>query len=202
MKLPWMPRTERKLWASARTLPDLGEITALWLEGAISSRPGYTPRCGPDPETASLTEVLAACNRAGYVTESSQPGYDGPGYDGAHWEQRAAISGFVSRDNLKLLDTLRYVALRHQCHIIVQPGDAHFEDGMEATLREGEATTVFGTPISEDEVRLMWSGCHRDAVQQAVDAWQVTLLDLEFGDIDLLWLGLTEELITEEDPWW
>ena len=31
-------------WRSARTLADLGELTARWLEGTVASVPGY---CGP-----------------------------------------------------------------------------------------------------------------------------------------------------------
>ena len=75
-----MRRTDRKRWASARTPADVGELTAQWLEGRIASQPGYAPGCGPDPETADLTGVLAACNRAGFITDTSQPGESGPGY--------------------------------------------------------------------------------------------------------------------------
>ena len=51
-----MNRSDRKLWAQTRTLADLGELTAQWLEGRIASVPGY---CGsPADETASLAPVL------------------------------------------------------------------------------------------------------------------------------------------------
>ena len=91
-----MSTADRRAWEAARTLADLGELTAQWLEGAIASQPAYTPGCGPDPETAPLIPVLACCNRAGYVTNGSQPGEAGTGYDGAWWEQRAAVEGFAS----------------------------------------------------------------------------------------------------------
>ena len=91
-----MSTADRQAWEAARTLADLGELTAQWLEGAIASQPAYTPGCGPDPETAPLIPVLACCNRAGYVTNGSQPGEAGTGYDGAWWEQRAAVEGFAS----------------------------------------------------------------------------------------------------------
>ena len=78
-----MSTADRQAWEAARTLADLGELTAQWLEGAIASQPAYTPGCGPDPETAPLIPVLACCNRAGYVTNGSQPGEAGTGYDGA-----------------------------------------------------------------------------------------------------------------------
>ena len=43
-----MNRADRKLWAAARTLADLGELTARWLEGRIASQPGYAANYGPD----------------------------------------------------------------------------------------------------------------------------------------------------------
>jgi hypothetical protein len=88
-------KADRAAWRSARTLADLGELTARWIEGRLASQPGY---CGPcDIEDPALVPVLARLNRAGFVTAGSQPGNDGPGYGGAHREQRAAVDGFGSR---------------------------------------------------------------------------------------------------------
>jgi hypothetical protein len=89
-----MNRADRKLWAAARTLADLGELTAQWLEGRIASVPGYMPGWGPDPETAPHIPVLAAANRAGFLTVNSQSA-DGP------WE--AWVNGFVCDEALEWL---------------------------------------------------------------------------------------------------
>ncbi|GGZ19658.1 DUF6919 domain-containing protein [Streptomyces nitrosporeus] len=40
LRIPWMSRADRRRWRSARTVADLGELMALWLEGEIASRPG------------------------------------------------------------------------------------------------------------------------------------------------------------------
>jgi hypothetical protein len=65
-------------------LADLGELTAQWLEGTIASVPTVWPGCGPDEEATELIPVLAARNRAGYVTTVSRAGEGpAPGYDGA-----------------------------------------------------------------------------------------------------------------------
>jgi hypothetical protein len=48
---------------------------------------------GPDVETASLVPVLAELNRAGYVTDFSQPGI---ALDANGNGQRAAVAGFCS----------------------------------------------------------------------------------------------------------
>jgi hypothetical protein len=70
-----MPRATRQRWQEASTLRELGELTALWLEGKLDSQPGYVPRVGPDKETTELVAVLARLNRIGYLTDSSQPGW-------------------------------------------------------------------------------------------------------------------------------
>lgn len=60
-----MPAAERRLWREAATLDELGELTARWLTGRITSQPGYQPRCGPDDETRDLIHTLARACRAG-----------------------------------------------------------------------------------------------------------------------------------------
>jgi hypothetical protein len=61
-------------WAEARTLTDIGQLTAQWLEGTITHNPGYGGPGGPDDETLALAPGLAIINRAGLVTDFSQPG--------------------------------------------------------------------------------------------------------------------------------
>ncbi len=64
---PGIRYQDRQAWAAARDLADADRLTALWLEGAIWSRPAYAPNFGPDPETEPLIATLAAANRAGYL---------------------------------------------------------------------------------------------------------------------------------------
>lgn len=82
-----MPTLVEEEWQRARSLADLGLLTARWLEGSLSAHPAcFAP--SPDPETAPIAAVLALINRAGWVTEASQPGMaliDGSG-------QRAFVS--------------------------------------------------------------------------------------------------------------
>ncbi|MEW1817762.1 DUF6919 domain-containing protein [Streptomyces diastaticus] len=42
-----MSRADSRRWRAARTPADLGDFMALWLEGGLSSRPGYEPHWGP-----------------------------------------------------------------------------------------------------------------------------------------------------------
>jgi len=109
-----MSSTDRARWYAARDRHDLGRLTAQWLEGAIASQPGYQPGWGPDPETTELVPVLARANRAGYRTDASQPGRaDTTGYDGALWDQRAAVEGWIDRDRVSgLVTTAESAGLR------------------------------------------------------------------------------------------
>jgi hypothetical protein len=178
-------------WADARTLDDLGRLTALWLEGAILTQPGYSGR--PDTETATLTPTLAAANRAGYVTYSSQPGFDGTGYDGARWQQRPAVEGLVGDEP---------AAVR----LVVAAEAAGFQVVAQAAsrwrCRQATAVTVtrsgllpsvwlprtgFGVQLSRRELAFMFEGCGRDAVRAAQAAWQVTLIDPRWGPGGRLW---------------
>src|ERR1035438_8169724 len=113
-----MNRADRKRWASARTLPDLGELTALWLEGEIGKAPGYDD--GPAPETRDLIPVLAAANRAGFITSGSQPGSLSE-----YSDQRAAVEGFAAPETLdRLRSALRITIDGSGLLLVVQAKEA------------------------------------------------------------------------------
>ena len=88
-------------WPATRTLADLGELPALFLKGQIQQTP--TDGGPPDPETAPLIPVLAACNRAGFITHMSQPGIM-PNRHGS--AQRADVSGYASSETFARLTTV------------------------------------------------------------------------------------------------
>lgn len=104
-------------WWTANSLPALGQLTADWLEGRSLFLPAYCAT-GPDPETTDLIPTLAALNRAGLVTDSSQPGH-GPveGYDGRMWLQRAYVSGYTDAGTIHSLAA----ALAHHDDLILVP---------------------------------------------------------------------------------
>src|SRR5437763_16577543 len=78
-------------WRTARDLADLGELTAEWLGGKLPYHPAYGGET-PNEERTPLIPRLAGFNRAGYVTEDSQPGE--PREDG--WTQRACVFGYCN----------------------------------------------------------------------------------------------------------
>lgn len=190
MKLPWMSRRDRRRWQAAANLDQLGGLMALWLEGHIDSWPGYQPGYGPDEETHELIPALAAVNRAGYVTTQSQPGAREVGADGAFWLQRAAVEGFISDQDLlrRLADAAETAGLEVVLHRL--PG-ASGQGAIPVTTRDGEIYTAFGGTLSTRDLRLIWRGYGRQALDALHAAAQVTLVDRHWGPSTRLWDVLT-----------
>ncbi len=184
-------KSDLAAWQSARTLADLGELTARWIEGDLASQPGY---CGPsDIEDPALVPFLAALNRAGFVTTGSQIGESGPGYDGAYWQQRAAVEGFASERTALAL--IRAAAACGLISVSYPPASMsrwryRYDRSVTVTMREDRKITGFGVQLPRRHIRDSWLGygiCHRAAVDALCSAWQVTVIDPEWGRDDLLW---------------
>ncbi len=190
-----MTNADSKAWASARTLRDLGQLTALWLEGDLATAPGYSSR--PDDETAALVPVLAVLNRAGYVTNGSQPGDAGQGFNGGWWEQRAAVAGFAG---LRVTRRLTTAALSAGLTVIAHdPAQLPrwrigCRSSVAVTREDGQPVSWFGAHLSRRYLRDGWTGygtCHRSAVSDVCRAWQVTIIDPQWGRPELLWQVLS-----------
>lgn len=192
-----MKPADARRWDSATSLADLGELTALWLEGEI----GQTPmNLGPPAEeTAELAQVLAAVNRAGFVTDCSQPGMNKPwqgsilGWTvppGSVWCQRAAVSGFASEETCGLLEIL---ADRELIYSVAGIGPEWPAPPCWNVTRIGAGAdwleaTWFGEPISRAELEYqIGAACPPAAVTALCDARQVTLIDPEWNRNDRLW---------------
>ncbi|MFB7211049.1 DUF6919 domain-containing protein [Streptomyces sp. NPDC056255] len=196
--LPWMTRSDRRRWRSARTVADLGDLMALWLEGELGSRPGYQPRHGPDAETRPWTGVLPAANRAGYLTTGSQPGLSGQGADGKVWQQRAAVEGFIADRALllTLIDEAQNAGIDVRLHSLP---DTWGSNAITVTTRDGKPSTQFGTALSSDDLHFMWRGCAPEAVGAIAEACYVTVTDREYGLHTRLWEVL-EKVVSRPAP--
>ncbi|MET9016880.1 hypothetical protein ABZX74_39390 [Streptomyces olivaceoviridis] len=185
IRLPFLERLlERRpdrRWKTAATLADLGDLMALWLEGKITSWPGYAPGYGPDEETRELIPALAAANRAGYVTIASQPGVDSEtGFDGLIWQQKAAVEGFVRNWDLlrALVDTAEEAGLDYEVADTLDTG----ERGIVVTLRGGEPHTSFGGYLDGRTLRhAIWPGIGSAAMDDVFRSVRVTLAAPEYG---------------------
>jgi hypothetical protein len=188
-----LTRQDRRRWAAARTLAELGELTAQWLEGSVASQPGYYGPVDVDEQDApGMTAVLVRLNRAGLVSNCSQAGHDGLDDAGAHWRQLAAVTGFAEQTTVDQLTTA-LTGTRYQT--IVWPcasGMRNRGRGIVVTSADGRPVTRFGDQIGRYVIaNEIYDGCHQDAIAAVCAALQVTLYDPQPGANDL-WPTLAE----------
>lgn len=193
MRLPWMSRTDRRAWKSARTLADLGQLTADWLEGRLGSQPGYMPNCGPDEETAELVPSLAALNRAGFTTTCSQPGLAEIGYDGAWWTQHAAVEGYLTDRALfqRILDAAE--ALAHTV-VVDDPSTGRCDEVVVVTHRDGEPYTAFGARPGPRDMRNLYGVLDPEAHRELDGAIHLAVIAPYYGPAShrALWRSLDQ----------
>lgn len=170
-----MDTTSRRAWSTARTLTDLGELTARWLTGQLASRPGYQAGCGPDEETTELLAPLAAANRAGYLTTDSQPGCVEEAAR-ATWRQRAAVQGYIGDPDL--LRRIKQAAAREGLLLLDGTRRPPWEI---VTTVDGKPFTAFGEPLPGRHIRRQWAGVNRDALKALTGARQVALVHPSWG---------------------
>jgi hypothetical protein len=171
---------ERQLWAGVQDLVGIGGLMAGWLEGDLTYQPAYYG-AAPDEETAELVPVLAALNRAGFVTEFSQPGI--PLANGS--AQRAAIGGFC--DDVMLLNLMAATFGTDLVMLRFASGDTG-EGSVVVTVDELEEYTFLGRTEGSDDLK---DGYGEDlspaGLAALIGAWQVHLFDPVWGRNDLLW---------------
>jgi Domain of unknown function (DUF6919) len=211
MDLITFPPNPRSTWKKARTLDDLGRLSARWLEGEFDECPSYGGP--PDPETTGLIPTLAAVNRAGFLTDQSQPGRgERTSWDGLPYWQRAAVQGYVANGALA----------RWLCSIAENAGELPgFDVGtlwvsmQRATRRRWDWKSAWPVTLGADGVHtsfgyvmprrhLRWqfgSWCSKPAIDAVCGAWQVTIVDPVWGRNDVLWPALdrfVRELTVDE----
>lgn len=168
--------THGQRWREARTLTDLGELTALWLEGSISYQPGYFG--GPSPETAPLIGRLAAYNRAGLFTTCSQPATESP--TGA---QRSWVEAFCTEATLDAI--AGRVAKAGLVFLCAVPGE---DSGLELEVtHHGGMFTTYAVPLSEDEIDAYYAADCPAALDAIKSAWRIDIIDPAWGRGDVLW---------------
>ncbi len=189
----WPPPDEVELWRNATTLAEVGELMARWLEGDISYRPGYGG-AGADLETELLATFLAACNRAGFVTENSQPGE--PITEG--FGQRAWVEGFGAKETARRIFE---VALPTDLIVICSPPGTGSDIEICITIDEGEMFTRTSGATPTEYVAQSWEGSVSDeALVEICDAWQICLVDAEWGRNSLLWTTIAAALNVPPPP--
>jgi hypothetical protein len=192
-----MDPADARRWMSATTLAELGELTALWLEGKIGQTPANLGP--PAEETAELIPVLAAVNRAAFVTDCSQPGMSEP-WQGSIlgwtappesvWHQCAAVSGFASEQACELLASLADPGLMYSITVAdpVSPAPPGWNVTRIGARGDWLEATWFGQQFPRPEIEYQYGAmCPPAAVAALCDARQVTLIDPEWNRNDRLW---------------
>lgn len=177
-------RAHGHLWKEARTLADLGKLTARWLEGAITYQPGYIG--GPSPETGPLIPHLAAYNRAGLFTTCSQPGTESL-TGGA---QRAWVSAFCAETALDAIVT--HAARSGLITLCAAPGkDSLLE--LEVTHYGGMAIT-YAVPMADEYIDAYYADDCPGALDAIKTAWRIDVIDPVWGRNSVLWNCLADAL--------
>ncbi|WP_275558522.1 hypothetical protein [Streptomyces sp. 5-6(2022)] len=180
-------------WKKAASVSDLGQLMADWLEGRHNAYSPSSLSNGPDEETLHLVPVLAACNRAGFVTTDSQPGETGVGDDGVRWEQRAAATGWVA--DQRLLDRIRLHARRAGMDIIAHRPDSGWRDGAVVTRIGSKGYTWFGrTEGRRKQVAFEWAEVGGRAARELRTSTYITIFDPVWGRDNVLWPALANAI--------
>lgn len=170
------------LWKQARSLADIGALTARWLEGDIESQASYEPNCGPEEETAPLITVLAKLNRVGVYTTNSQPGEPEKDPNVASWCQRAAVEGFAEESVAE-----RLVAAALTAGLIASTSwrSVNTCQSIEVSREDGAGFTWFGRHLDREHLRVYYAEhLSADGLAALVGATQFVVVDPVWGRVD------------------
>lgn len=175
-------------WKSAETFEQLCELTAKFIEGKSPFCPSYGGAA--DPETQSLVPYLAALNRSGFMTESSQPGEETESY-----KQRSYVDGYARETTAKQIARM---SLYIDLHIVVYPVGQAIGSQTPVTVSDFHPFTWSGFFTGEE---VEFYAQEFPNVQTILEPlWGVSVIDLVWGRQDYLWENLTRELCYSEVP--
>ena len=177
-------------WETAKSLKDLGELTARWLEGADIEHPCYHGG-GPDPETSPLVPDLVELNRSAFVTECSQPGQ--PMTNGSG--QRAFVEGFCREDVARQVAAL---GLWTDLIVIAFPPEFEEERPIPVTIDNYRPNT-WGGRHSSEVFKPYTQACGAEAVEELRSSWTVHVIDPQWGRDRYLWEYLAD-VVTRRKP--
>ncbi len=161
-------------WSDAKTIEELAELTAQWLEGRVEGHPsGYDL---PDQETELIRAPLIAMNRTGYFTDHSQPGVaEGWG------DQRANVSGYC---NQGLASRLVDAGTFSDLIVLAHPPGSDASAPIPVTRSPEGPHTIANNYWSDG---MTWPTLSSDAQEAIRQAWYVEVLDATWGRNNLLW---------------
>lgn len=175
------------VWRDARSIADLGQNMAAWLEGRLPSWPGYDGPFGQEEDNGArhLIPTLAAVNRAGFVTTCSQPATD----DGRGSRQRAWVEGII-HDRSPILG--RLLGLERQGFIVIRGNRTPY---LVLTEENGEPFTTLGYRVDRNWKAREWHGVGRHALRElSQHGTTLHVIDMAWGRDDRLWPALVNAI--------
>jgi hypothetical protein len=169
-------------WEEARSLSDIGFLTAEWLQGRLDGHPCCFG--GPEDESSSIVDVLVALNQGGFVTTFSQPAEP---IDETGSGQRAAVSGYAGAPLARALASL---TLSGELLVFAYEPNAAGGYHVPISTQDHHPFTWCGLPEGPEELAHFSSVLSPIAVRTLRDAWQVVAIDLKWGRSKLLWREL------------
>lgn len=180
---------DNHLWSEAKTLDDLGELTARWIEGNLS----FSPLYGGDfrAEADYMQDALAYLNRHGFVTDNSQPGRPEivrqPGTT-----FRAFVEGYATKEVAEQLETL---GLYTDLVVLIFPPGVTGGYNMPVSLYEYHPTTWVGIHLNTGGFFGGLDGELYDSVMKVlVQYWRVVVIDPRWGRQPYLWKNIRSAL--------
>jgi hypothetical protein len=178
-------------WQQASSFQELCELMACFIEGTCKYRPGYGGET-LDEESEPLIDYLAALNRAGFLTDCSQPGLDaGPS------KQRAFVTGFASEAVAAHIEKL---SVTTDLYVAVSRPSSINGCLMPVTIDVFKACTWAGDTAIDDEkgyfieLEHFEADCGPLAFQKLRQACYLSVIDLCWGRKDYLWNELAKAL--------
>jgi len=176
-------------WGRAEDFATLCELGARFVEGRVDSFPGWGAD-STDEESDGVQNVLAALNRAGFLTLASGRGEpDREGADGRVERRRAFVLGFAGAGLVRRLRGL---------------GDGLWVRDFEAREVGGEAmpvgtrgTDVFmevGSGAGGVELGIFEGAIGEGALKELEEKRYVVLVGMEWGEDEGFWAKLRAEL--------
>lgn len=161
-------------WQQAGSVSRLREVTARFVEGRLRAHPAYLAG-GVSAETEPLVDVLAAINRGGLLTHTSQPGGAG------EFVQRAWAHGFATE---AVVDVLTAASLDTDLLVLALP--PRVLDGARVCVTRSGRRECTWAGAFDDPVAVYGTGSRELALQLA-RLWCVDVIDPVWGRDDLLW---------------
>ena len=173
---------EADLWESADTFDAVCDLTAKWIEGDLIYHPGCLADT-VDDETLPIRDTLAALNRAGWLTYSSEPADSGDDLylsTGLPWRCRATVFGWIAEPRLVYL--LADVCRSYGLWMVTAPAEyGTITDGHYWTLEaDGQPMDVQHADALEAPGREDIFFPHPAAVGEVLGATWVRVIDPDF----------------------